>query len=85
MSRLSNVSRDQVSSEESSGPAVINEEEEVEEEEAEEEEAEEEEAEEEEVEEEEEAEEEEAEEEEEEGTLVYCNLPSTSNLHCLRH
>jgi len=28
---------------------------------------------------------EEAEEEEEEGTLVYCNLPSTSNLHCLRH
>ena len=64
---VSDVSRDQVSSEESSGPAVIDEEEEAEEEEA--------------VEE--EAEEEEAEEEEEEGTLVYCNLPSTSNLHCL--
>ena len=56
---VSDVSRDQVSSEESLGPAVIDEEEE--------------------------AEEEEAEEDEEEGMLVHCNLPSTRNLHCLRH
>ena len=88
---VSDVSRDQVSSEESSGPAVIDEEEEAEEEEAEEEEVEEEEveegeAEEEEAEEEEaEEEEEEAEEKEEEGTLVHCNLPSTRNLHYPRH